>query len=62
MRRKLLVTLFLLTSLLCRAEVKPLGGTFINFFWQDERNNYTNQRNVDQSDPDRWVCKITELH
>ncbi len=62
MKRKLLATLFLLTSLLCRAEVKPLGGTFINFFWQDERNNYTNRRNVDQTDPDRWECKVTELH
>ncbi len=62
MKQKLLFSIFLLTSVLARAEVKPVSGTFINFFWQDERNNYTNQRNVDQSNPERWACKVTELH
>ena len=62
MKRKLLFLLLMLSSLTAKAEVKPISGTFINFFWQDERNNYMNQRNVDQSDPQRWACKIGELH
>ena len=62
MKRKLLFLLLMLSSLAVKAEVKPISGTFINFFWQDERNNYMNQRNVDQSDPQRWACKIGELH
>lgn len=62
MKRKLLFLLLMLSSLAAKAEVKPISGTFINFFWQDERNNYMNQRNVDQSDPQRWACKIGELH
>ncbi len=61
-KKALFVTLLIFTTLFSRAEVKPLGGTFINFFWQDERNNYTNRRNVDQTDPERWACKVTELH
>ena len=47
MKRKLLFLLLMLSSLAVKAEVKPISGTFINFFWQDERNNYMNQRNVD---------------
>ncbi len=43
-------------------EIKPVTGTFLNFFWQDERNNYMNQRNVDQTNPDHWACKVEELH
>lgn len=42
--------------------ILPVTGTFLNFFWQDERNNYMNQRNVDQTDPQRWACKVAELH
>ncbi|MBR0109068.1 MAG: DUF4434 domain-containing protein [Bacteroidales bacterium] len=52
-------------SLFCApllAEVKPVTGTFINFFWQDERNNYMNQRDVDMSDPELWATKTAELH
>ena len=45
-----------------RAEVKPVTGSFINFFWQDERNNYMNQRDVDMTDPELWAAKTVELH
>ena len=45
-----------------RAEIKPVTGTFMNFFWQDERNNFTNQRNVDQTDPLLWETKVREMH
>ena len=52
----------LLTPSLLRAEIKPVTGTFMNFFWQDERNNYMNQRNVDQTDPLLWETKVREMH
>lgn len=45
-----------------RSTVLPVTGTFMNFFWQDERNNYTNQRNVDMNDPELWAAKTAELH
>ena len=52
----------LLTPSLLRAEIKPVTGTFVNCFWQDERNNYMNQRNVDQTDPLLWETKVREMH
>lgn len=44
------------------AVVKPVTGTFVNFFWQDERNNYMNPLSLDITDPELWVAKTTELH
>ena len=63
--KRILISLaasLLLCSPLLRAEVKPVTGSFLNFFWQDERNNYTNQRNVDQTDPLLWETKMEELN
>lgn len=48
-------TLFLLL-------VSFVSGSFLNFFWQDERNNYMNLRNMDQTDPALWETKVHELH
>lgn len=62
MKRILTIIMLCTVSLLASAQIKPISGTFVNFFWQDERNNYTNQRNVDQSDPALWECKVNELH
>lgn len=63
--KRLTTIIALAMSLFCaplKAEVKPVTGTFLNFFWQDERNNYMNQRNVDMSDPVLWAAKTAELH
>ena len=52
-------------SLFCsplRALVKPVTGTFINFYWQDERNNYMNPLSLDITDPELWETKTAELH
>lgn len=62
-----MITLFFtLLSLLGQSgdftQAKPVTGTFLNFFWQDERNNYTNQRDVDLTDPAYWDTKIREMH
>lgn len=66
MRIKSFRAAFVVAAVLCscalRAEVKPVTGTFMNFFWQDERNNYTNQRDVDQTDPALWEAKVREMH
>lgn len=55
-----LALLFFFSPLL--AEVKPVTGTFVNFFWQDERNNYMNPRSLDITDPELWATKTAELH
>ncbi|MCR4909901.1 MAG: DUF4434 domain-containing protein [Bacteroidales bacterium] len=44
------------------AQIKPVTGTFLNFFWQDERNNYMNRRSMDQTDPLLWETKVREMH
>lgn len=44
------------------AKVKPVSGTFVNFFWQDERNNYMNPQSSDNTDPELWAAKTAELH
>ena len=44
------------------AGTKPVKGTWINLFWQDERNNYMNPRCTDNTDPELWRLKIKELH
>lgn len=62
MRHKITLLFLALLCIGAKAQTKPVSGTFVNFFWQDERNNYMNQRNVDQTDPDRWACKTRELH
>ena len=61
MRHKITLLFLALLCIGAKAQTKPVSGTFVNFFWQDERNNYMNQRNVDQTDPDRWACKTREL-
>ena len=44
------------------AKVKPVSGTFVNFFWQDDRNNYMNPLSLDMTDPGLWAAKTMELH
>ena len=42
--------------------VKPVTGTWLNLVWQDERNNYMNPREMDNTDPTLWEVKVDELH
>ena len=44
------------------SQTKPVKGTWVNLFWQDERNNYMNPRYMDTTDPGLWKTKIAELH
>lgn len=41
---------------------KPVEGTWINLFWQDERNNYMNPSYIDGTSPELWKLKVRELH
>ena len=44
------------------SHTRPVKGTWVNLFWQDERNNYMNPRYMDITDPLLWKTKIEELH
>ncbi len=39
----------------------PITGTFLNLFYQDERNKYMNPSSVDMTDPALWTAKVNEL-
>ena len=41
---------------------KPVEGTWINLFWQDERNNYMNPSWLDNTSPELWRLKVNELN
>ena len=41
--------------------IKPISGTWLNLFSQDERNKYTNPAGVDMTSPALWRCKIKEM-
>ncbi len=41
--------------------VKPIEGTFINLPYQDVRNKYTNNIDIDYTSPELWDAKIDEM-
>ena len=43
-------------------KVKPITGTWLNLVWQDDRNNYMNPKEGDNTDPALWELKVEELH
>lgn len=43
-------------------KVKPITGTWLNLVWQDDRNNYMNPLEADNTDPALWELKVEELH
>lgn len=43
-------------------DILPITGSWINLFYQDERNKYTNPQNADNTNPDFWQAKVRELH
>lgn len=44
------------------ANVKFVTGTWLNLVWQDERNNYMNPTDIDNTDPEFWENKLEALH
>ncbi|MBR6457033.1 MAG: DUF4434 domain-containing protein [Bacteroidales bacterium] len=62
MKRFLTASALSLLAFCALAQVKPVTGTFMNFFWQDERNTYMNPRGIDNTDPELWALKTAELH
>ena len=40
----------------------PITGSWLNLFYQDERNKYTNPEAVDNTDPELWRTKIDQMH
>lgn len=43
-------------------QVLPIKGSWINLYYQDERNKYTNPENMDNTDPEMWKQKVRDMH
>lgn len=43
-------------------EILPITGSWINLFYQDVRNKYTNPQHMDNTDPDFWRVKVREMN
>ena len=60
----LAVALMAFTLLSCakpqKGSVKPITGTWVNLAWKDVRNQYTNPRNLDMTNPALWRAKVAE--
>ena len=64
---KLILILILLMSSNLSAtnrvhQVLPIKGSWINLYYQDERNKYTNPENMDNTDPEMWKQKVRDMH
>ena len=61
---KRLLPLVLLLSFLASAQQRPLPvtGSWINLFYQDVRNKYTNPENMDNTSPELWKAKVNQMH
>lgn len=61
---KRLLLLVLLLSFLASAQQRPLPvtGSWINLFYQDVRNKYTNPENMDNTSPELWKAKVNQMH
>ena len=44
------------------ADVLPVTGSWINLFYQDVRNKYSNPKDMDNTDPVLWRAKVREMH
>ena len=42
-------------------DVLPVTGSWINLFYQDERNKYSNPMDMDNTDPVMWRAKVREM-
>lgn len=61
--RHIIFILSCVTALFAAAQRPlPVTGSWLNLFYQDERNKYTNPEAVDNTDPDLWRAKIDQMH
>ena len=62
--RLVIVGVLLATSSLVAnaADVLPITGSWINLFYQDVRNKYTNPEYMDNTDPGFWRSKVMEMN
>lgn len=63
MKNKFLASLLAALSLTTAtaADVLPVTGSWINLFYQDERNKYSNPMDMDNTDPEMWRAKVREM-
>lgn len=61
--KRLLLLLALSATLLCQAQrTLPVTGSWINLFYQDVRNKYSNPEHLDNTSPELWRAKVTQMH
>ena len=41
-------------------DILPITGSWVNLFYQDVRNKYTNPQYMDNTDPDFWQAKVQD--
>lgn len=62
--KRVLALISLLTAVVNSVEAMrplPVTGSWINLFYQDERNKYTNPDGIDMTDPDLWRAKVDQM-
>ncbi len=57
-----IASLVITTISVSASDILPITGSWVNLFYQDVRNKYTNPENMDNTDPDFWQAKIREMH
>lgn len=62
--RKFVTSLVLLASVFAMTAQRslPISGSWVNLFYQDVRNKYTNPQYVDNSEPELWRAKVDQMH
>lgn len=61
--KRLLLLLSLFAALQCPAQRPlPITGSWINLFYQDVRNKYSNPEHLDNTSPELWRAKVEQMH
>ena len=47
---------------MCAADVLPITGSWVNLFYQDQRNRFSNPQDIDCTNPALWRAKMCEMH
>ena len=47
---------------MCAADVLPVTGSWVNLFYQDQRNRFSNPQDIDCTNPALWRAKMCEMH
>ena len=60
--KRLLLLLSLFAALQCSAQRPlPITGSWINLFYQDVRNKYSNPEHLDNTSPEFWRAKVEQM-